>query len=779
MGTQRERIIVEGKDDASGAFQQAGGSFQGFGDTLKKVAIAGGIAIAAKKLIELGGAAVTMAIDAGEAASAFNTTFGSAAAEAGQFIEEFANKAGFTVGELQQMAAVTGNVAIGLGATEESAAGMTEEMITLAGDVASFSNASGGAAAVLDALKSATTGETEALKTYGIVISQADVVEQALIETGKTHQSELTKLEKAQATMTLAYERAGKAVGDLERTQDSAANQLRTLQAKFRETATQIGQALLPVVEDVLPLLLGAVEDLGPAFADLAGAAAEVLGPLIQTLLPPFLEIFQQLLPIVSEVAGVIAGLLAQAFEALLPLFQGLVPLIEGVGQLFTNILGPAISTVITIAQPLIGVLGAVASAVGGVIRAIAGAPSGRPAAAEMLSEFEEAARDAGAELDVLVEQAIHDLVVLDKTTELQLDEELDRLKDAAGGVTPKFVELLEAELDWAEQAGLDREVTRELEQALEDARTELAMMESPWLDGALAAAGWYDAATDAEDVGSRLASDVMPDLRIAMGKAEDALYDAEDATDDYEAATDDLVQQLRDAEEAQESLSDVLRAAADPVFDAVDSFGDYMRALDDYDRAAADSETSTEDLARMQLELAEKALEAQGALDRLHLDPYALNQAIASISGALGISEQAARDLLTELGVLDQTGVTTVVDVEVGDIPVIRPTVIQPTIRPRIEVPSVRFTSGGMPYGGGLVILHRGGYVPDLFGGADVLSLLQPGEYVVPKSEAQNPAGIGRRPTQITVALDSRVLARAMLRAQQDEIEMRVGAWR
>ena len=135
-----------------------------------------------------------------------------------------------------------------------------------------------------EALRSAITGETDSLKTYGIVIRQADVVQQALIETGKTQASELTDLEKAMATMTLAYERAGEAVGDLDRTQDSRANKIRQLGAAWKETQVVVGQALIPVFDALLPIL----EKLGPvvgALGELIGKilvqAFEVLGPVI------------------------------------------------------------------------------------------------------------------------------------------------------------------------------------------------------------------------------------------------------------------------------------------------------------------------------------------------------------------------------------------------------------------------------------------------------------------------------------------------------------------
>lgn len=292
---ERFKIIVEGEDRASDAFRRAeqraeqffdkvekeadqataatrrlDGGVADMGRTLRRVATAGGVAILASKLADLAGDSLRLAVDAAEAGAAFDTTFGPAVGRMSAFVDDFANKAGFTTGRLEQMLAVTGNVVQGIGATESESAALSESMAVLAGDVASFSNAAGGAEAVLAALQSAINGEREALKTYGLAITEAEVQQRALTESGKASVSELSRLEKAQATVAIAYEKAGKAVGDLDRTQDSAANTFRRWNAVIDETKTGLGESLLPVIEDALPsleTLLGTTL----AFADAIG----------------------------------------------------------------------------------------------------------------------------------------------------------------------------------------------------------------------------------------------------------------------------------------------------------------------------------------------------------------------------------------------------------------------------------------------------------------------------------------------------------------------------
>jgi hypothetical protein len=306
--TIREKILLEGEDRASQAFQKAGGGFEAMGATLKKVALTGGIFIAAQKLLELGQNALKSAIDAREAASAFDTTFGAAVGEASAFVEEFAIKAGFATGELKQLLAITGNVVQGIGATEQESAELAESMARLAGDVASFSNAAGGAPAVLQALQSAINGEREALKTYGLAISEVEVQELALQQTQKERAEDLTRLEKAQATVDLAYEKAGKAVGDLDRTHDSAANTLRRVQARAKEAGAAFGEELLPSVEELLPALEALIPVAGNVASSLSGAFTAV-APAIGKALSGADELFLGIQLAANSAINVVAGL--------------------------------------------------------------------------------------------------------------------------------------------------------------------------------------------------------------------------------------------------------------------------------------------------------------------------------------------------------------------------------------------------------------------------------------------------------------------------------------
>jgi len=95
------------------------------------------------------------------------------------------------------------------------------------------------------------------LKRLGIVIKETDVQQRALADSGKTVAKTLTAQEKATATLALISEKAGVAVGDLDRTQGSAANVARRLAAQFKEIRNAIATALMPAFQQILDRLAG------------------------------------------------------------------------------------------------------------------------------------------------------------------------------------------------------------------------------------------------------------------------------------------------------------------------------------------------------------------------------------------------------------------------------------------------------------------------------------------------------------------------------------------
>ena len=276
-------------------------ALKGLGNVAGGIAKIGGAAIAGIGVVAgtVGKDLVNLASDAGEAGSAFETTFGDALPKVTEFVDEFANKAGLAGFELQGLLTQTGAVLQGIDFTADASADLGTKLASLAGDVASFSNVQGGAEPVLQAFTKALLGENESLKSYGIAISQADVATKAFEMTGKSSKEELTKQEKALATYELLLEKTTVQQGDLNRTQESFANKSRNAQAKLKELKVTMGQELLPIAEAMLPVFMDMVQVIGPQIVDAIKSAApflQAVGDLISALAPPIIAIVSLLL---------------------------------------------------------------------------------------------------------------------------------------------------------------------------------------------------------------------------------------------------------------------------------------------------------------------------------------------------------------------------------------------------------------------------------------------------------------------------------------------------
>ena len=189
--------------------------------------------------------------NAEEVYAKYATVFETIGADAEASAERFADSFGLAESTAKQLLGTTGDLLVGMGATETQSLALSEKVNTLAADLASFSNIEGGTERASHALTSALLGEREQAKMLGLVIREADV-QQKLLERGQqdlTGQAKL--LATAEVTLALATEQSGKAIGDYARTSESAANVQKRMVEASKELKEAIGKS---VVEAVTPL---------------------------------------------------------------------------------------------------------------------------------------------------------------------------------------------------------------------------------------------------------------------------------------------------------------------------------------------------------------------------------------------------------------------------------------------------------------------------------------------------------------------------------------------
>jgi len=245
--------------------QEGGDSGLSFGETMN-FALGELAASAARELgnqigtlISQGRALLGRAAEINETQSKFNTVFGESSRQVQEFVESQAQLMGLTQQRAQELLATAGSVAQGAGLAKKQSADMSVEIAQLAGDLASFNNAK--PQRTFEAITSALTGEREQLKQFGIVIQENMVQQRALANTSKESAEALTQQEKAVATLELAYDKAGEAVGDLERTSESAANTGRQAGAAWREVRDTFAEQLLPAAAEINQELLELAEN--------------------------------------------------------------------------------------------------------------------------------------------------------------------------------------------------------------------------------------------------------------------------------------------------------------------------------------------------------------------------------------------------------------------------------------------------------------------------------------------------------------------------------------
>lgn len=270
---------------ADGASDKAGKRFGAMGDRAKQaakvglVALASGAALAGPKIIGL-------ASDAEETAAKFKTVFGRETERAIGILDRFSEATGTSRFELREQAAQFQALIRPMGLSTKAASGMSLGMTKLATDLASFNNTSVEEAIL--ALQSGLVGEAEPLRRFGVQLSAARVETFAYAKGIAKQGEELTAAQKAQAAYGIILKDTKLAQGDAIRTSGSFANQFKRLKSQVKDTATEIGIALLPVVTKAVNAITSFIkgmkqgEGAGGRFVavvtGMAGAVADIVG---------------------------------------------------------------------------------------------------------------------------------------------------------------------------------------------------------------------------------------------------------------------------------------------------------------------------------------------------------------------------------------------------------------------------------------------------------------------------------------------------------------------
>ena len=207
------------------------------------------------------GAIVTGGYKAAQAASDFNETinktniiFGEASTEIKAFADTAAEALGLSKQAALDAAGTMGSFGKAAGLAGTDLSNFSTQMVTLSGDLASFHNAN--PADVALALGAALRGESEPIRKYNVLLNDAAIKAQAMKMGLYDGNGALDAQAKILATQQVILQQTSDAQGDFGETAGSAANQQRILKAQTDNAKVSIGQAFLPILETVLPVLV-------------------------------------------------------------------------------------------------------------------------------------------------------------------------------------------------------------------------------------------------------------------------------------------------------------------------------------------------------------------------------------------------------------------------------------------------------------------------------------------------------------------------------------------
>lgn len=177
--------------------------------------------------------------------------------ETGQISQSVFSSLGISPATATQYSAMFAQVANSIGMTEEASIALSEAFVRLGADWASLRNVDFETA--YEKLASGLSGQSRALRSFGIDITQATLQEVAFANGIEKSVSEMTQSEKSYLRLISIIEQSEVAFGDLANTLSSPANQMRMLSQGVQNLGTLVGNLFLPILSKTLPVLNGFV----------------------------------------------------------------------------------------------------------------------------------------------------------------------------------------------------------------------------------------------------------------------------------------------------------------------------------------------------------------------------------------------------------------------------------------------------------------------------------------------------------------------------------------
>lgn len=240
-----------------------------FGISLKSIKTAG--VVAGIRMIRQGiSKAITESNAYQEDLNLFTASMGQYAKEAKEYAENVGDIMGIDPAKWMRNQGVFNTLLSGFGSVADRSYLMSKNLTQLGYDISSFFNIS--VEDAMQKLQSGVSGELEPLRRLGYDLSQAKLEQTALTLGIEKSVSAMTQAEKAELRYYAIMTQVTTAQGDMARSLDAPANQLRIFQAQLTQASRAIGNIFIPILQKILPIaiaVLRIVRELADAIAKL------------------------------------------------------------------------------------------------------------------------------------------------------------------------------------------------------------------------------------------------------------------------------------------------------------------------------------------------------------------------------------------------------------------------------------------------------------------------------------------------------------------------------
>ena len=242
------------------------GKLGSFFQSLKTTGVLVGIRMLRSELSK----AITESNDYQEDLNLFTASMGQYAKEAQEYAENVGEVMGIDPAKWMRNQGVFNTLLTGFGSVSDRAYLMSKNLTQLGYDISSFFNIS--VEDSMQKLQSGISGELEPLRRLGYDLSQAKLEQTALTLGIEKSVSAMTQAEKAELRYYAIMTQVTTAQGDMARSLDAPANQLRIFQAQLTQASRAIGNIFIPILQKILPYaiaVLRVVRELADAIAKL------------------------------------------------------------------------------------------------------------------------------------------------------------------------------------------------------------------------------------------------------------------------------------------------------------------------------------------------------------------------------------------------------------------------------------------------------------------------------------------------------------------------------